>query len=182
VCEWPMKDDKRKMTSQGVDGQKTAEAVDGVAEVCEPETGESLNDLESEMGSAEDLKRCQEGREEEIPDCQEGNELRSAEDLTGCQEDNEGISHCQLGNDQRSLWDLEGCQEGSGSIEDCQVGSGSVLNCQVGRDEHLRLYESLMDSEESSIQQGVLMKMGSVDLIVCQGEHQKHPILPGGQG
>jgi hypothetical protein len=25
-----------------------------------------------------------------------------------------------------------------------------------------------MDSEESSIQQGVLMKMGSVDLIVCQ--------------
>jgi hypothetical protein len=38
----------------------------------------------------------------------------------------------------------------------------------VGRDENLRPSESLMDSEESSIQQGVLMKMGSVDLIVCQ--------------
>jgi hypothetical protein len=36
--------------------------------------------------------------------------------------------------------------------------------------------------EESSIQQGVLMKMGSVDLIVCQEKQQEHPILPGGQG
>jgi hypothetical protein len=80
--------------------------------------------------------------------------------------------HCQLGNDQRSLRDLE----------DCQEGSGSILNCQVGRDEHLRLSEGLMDSEKSSIQQGVLMKMGSVDLMVCQGSSRKHPILPGGQG
>jgi hypothetical protein len=44
-----------------------------------------------------------------------------------------------------------------------------VLNCQVGRDEKLRLSEGLMDSMESSIQQGLLMKMGSVDLIICQG-------------
>jgi hypothetical protein len=58
----------------------------------------------------------------------------------------------------RSLRDLEDCQEGSGSISDCQVG----------RDENSRLSESLMDSEVSSIQQGLLMKMGSVDLIVCQ--------------
>jgi hypothetical protein len=61
-----------------------------------------------------------------------------------------------MGNDMRSLRDLEDCQEGNGSISDCQVA----------RDENLRLSESLMDSEVSSIQQGLLMKMGSVDLIV----------------
>jgi hypothetical protein len=146
-----------------------------MVEVCWPETGKGLDDWddeEDELGSSEDLKDCQEGREEEIPVCQEGNELRSAEDLTDCQEDSQGISICQEGNDERSLRDLE----------DCQEGSGSILDCQVGRDEHLRLSESLMDSEESSIQQGVLMKMGSVDLIVCQESSRKHPILPGGQG
>jgi hypothetical protein len=126
---------------------------------------------ENELGSAEDLKNCQEGREE-IPDCQVGNELRSLRDLRDCHEDSQGISHCQLGNEMRSLRDLEDCQEGSGSISDCQVG----------RDENSRLSESLMDSEVSSIQQGLLMKMGSVDLIVCQGAVEKHPILPGGQG
>jgi hypothetical protein len=36
----------------------------------------------------------------------------------------------------------------------------------VGKDEHLRLFESLMDLEVSSIRQGVLMKMGSIDLII----------------
>jgi hypothetical protein len=36
----------------------------------------------------------------------------------------------------------------------------------VGRDKNVRPSEGLMDSEVSSIQQGVLMKMGSVDLIV----------------
>jgi hypothetical protein len=83
--------------------------------------------------------------------------LRSVEDLTDCQEDSQGISHCQLGNGMRSLWDLE----------DCHEGSGSISNFQVSRDEHSRLSESLMDLEVSSIQQGLLMKMGSVDLIVC---------------
>jgi hypothetical protein len=87
-----------------------------------------------------------------------GNELISLRGLTYCHEDSQGISHCQLGNDMRSLRDLKDCQEGSESISDCQVG----------RDEHSRLSESLMDSEVSSIQQGLLMKMGSVDLIVCQ--------------
>jgi hypothetical protein len=56
------------------------------------------------------------------------------------------------------------------------------LNYQVGRDEHARLSESLMDSLKSSIRQGVLMKMGSVDLMVCQRKQRKHPILPSGQG
>jgi hypothetical protein len=119
----------------------------------------SLNDFENELGSAEDLKHCQEGREE-IPDFQVGNELRSLRDLRDCQEDSQGISHCQLGNEMRSLRDLEDCQEGS-RWED-------ISDCQVGRDENSRPSESLMDSEVSSIQQGVLMKMGSVDLIVCQ--------------
>jgi hypothetical protein len=38
----------------------------------------------------------------------------------------------------------------------------------VGRDENLRLSESIMDLEVISIQQGLLMNMGSVDLIVFQ--------------
>jgi hypothetical protein len=155
---------------------------------CWPETGKGLDDWddeEDELGSSEDLKNCQEGRELEIPVFHEGNELRSVEDLTDCQEDSQGISIFQEGNDQRSLRDLEdcqegsgsvpNCQEGSGSIEDCQEGSRSMSNCQVGRDENLGLAGSLMDSLESSIQQGVLMKMGSVDLMVCQGSSGSIP-------
>jgi hypothetical protein len=42
-----------------------------MVQVCEPETGESLNDLENELGSAEDLKHCQEGSRR-FPDCQVG--------------------------------------------------------------------------------------------------------------
>jgi hypothetical protein len=135
-----------------------AENLNGIEEmvqVCEPETGDILSE-ENELGSAEDLKNCQEGREE-IPVFQEGNELRPLRDLMDCQEDIQGISHYQLGNEMRSLRDLEDCQEGSESISDCQVR----------RDEHSRLSESLMDLEASSIQQGVLMKMGSIDIIIC---------------
>jgi hypothetical protein len=147
---------------------------------CKPETGRGLDDEEFEWGSNEDLKHYQEGRDK-IPDCQEGNGLRSTEDLTGCHEDNEGISHCQLGNDRRSLWHLKDCQEGSGRFPVFQVGKETEMelvdsmDCQVGRDEHLRLSESLRDSEESSIQQGLLMKMGSVDLIVCQEGNKDIP-------
>jgi hypothetical protein len=63
------------------------------------------------------------------------------------------------------LWDLKYCQE----------GSESVSNYQVGRNENLRLSEGLMDSEKSSVQQGVLMKMGSVDLIVYQVSSRSIP-------
>jgi hypothetical protein len=95
-----------------------------------------------------------------------GTELRSAEDLKHYQEGREEETlHCQLGNERRSYEDLEDCQEGSGSISDCQVG----------RDEKLEPSEGLMDSEGSSIQQGVLMKMGLVDLIVCQGSNRSIP-------
>jgi hypothetical protein len=111
-----------------------------MVQVCELETGESLNDLENELGSVEDVNNCQEGREE-ILNFQEGNEFRSLRDLTYCQEDSQGISHCQLGNERRSLRD----------IEDCLEGSEDISYCQVGRDENARLDESLMDSEESSI-------------------------------
>jgi hypothetical protein len=142
---------------------KTSMDLKRMVQICEPETGRILGE-ENEMGSAEDLKNCQEGREE-IPVFQVGNELRSLRDLTDCHEDSQGISHCQLGNEMRSLRDLE----------DCQEGSGSISNCQVGRDEHSRLSESLMDSEVSSIQQGVLMKMGSVDLIICQEGSEQIP-------
>jgi hypothetical protein len=60
-------------------------------------------------------------------------------------------------------------------LEDCQEGSGSISDCQVGRDENSRLSESLMDSEVSSIQQGLLMKMGSVDLIIYQESSEQIP-------
>jgi hypothetical protein len=60
-------------------------------------------------------------------------------------------------------------------LKDCQEGSGSISDCQVGRDEHARLSESFMDSEVSSIQQGVLMKMGSVDLIIYQESSEQIP-------
>jgi hypothetical protein len=61
--------------------------------MCEPETERNLSDAEDELGLAEDLKHCPEGREE-IPNFQVGKELRSAEDLTDCHEDSQRISHC----------------------------------------------------------------------------------------
>jgi hypothetical protein len=174
VYEWPMRKAKEKWPVKQLmvirqhrlirGWLRYAESLNGREEneiqICEPETGRDL----SEMGSTEDLKNCQEGREE-IPNFQVGKELKSAEDLTNCQEDSQGISHCQLGNGMRSLRDLE----------DYQEGSGSISNFQVGRDKNTRLSEGLMDSEVSSIQQGVLMKMGSVDLIVCQGSNREIP-------
>jgi hypothetical protein len=132
------------------------------------------DDEEEELGSSDDLKDCQGGREVEIPYGQEDSELRSTENLKDWHEDSQETLHCQLGNERRSDEDLEDCQEGSESIEDCQEGSGSMLNCRVGRGEKLRLSESLMDSMESSIQQELLMKMGSVDLMVCQGSNSRN--------
>ena len=141
-----------------------------LVQVFEPETGKGLDDWddeEEELGSSDDLKDCHGGREVEIPYGQEDSELRSTENLKDWHEDSQETLHFQLGNERRSDEDLEDCQEGSESIEDCQEGSGSMLNCRVGRGEKLRLSESLMDSMESSIQQELLMKMGSVDLMVC---------------
>jgi hypothetical protein len=45
---------------------------------------------------------------------------------------------------------------GSLDLIDYQVGSRKFPNCQVGRGKEMRLFESLMNSEESSDQQGVL--------------------------
>jgi hypothetical protein len=164
-----------------------------VVEVCEPETGKGLDDDDwDELGSTDDLKHCRLGRKEEILVSQEGNRLRSVEGLKDCRENSQGISNCQLGKEtkMRSAEDLMDCQEDNEEtlhcqlgnerrsdedLEDCQEGSGSVLNCLEGRDEKLRLYESLMDSMENSIQQRVLMKMGSVDLIICQGSGRSIP-------
>jgi hypothetical protein len=136
-------------------------------QICKPETGRSLSSKD-ELGSAEDLKHCQEGREE-IPNCQVGKELRSLRDLTDCHEDSQGISHCQVGNESRSLRDLIDCQEGSekfpifqvgkgtemGSVDsiDCQEGSRKIPIFQVGRDKQMRLSEGLINSEVSLDQQ-----------------------------
>jgi hypothetical protein len=204
VYEWPMKTPKVKWPVRElmVKGQQRllkiwlryAENLRPIEEeemvyICEPEIGGILSE-EDKMRSAEDLMDCQEDSEG-ISDCQEGNrrfpicqvgeetKTGSTKDLMDCQEDSGEISICQEGNEKRSLWDLKDCREGIRSIEDCQEGSGSVLNCQEGRDENLGPSE---DPIKSSIQQGVLMKMGSVDLIVCQGSNEKHSILPERQG
>jgi hypothetical protein len=50
-----------------------------------------------------------------------------------------------------------------------------VSNFQVGKDEKLRQYESLMDSEKNTIQQRLLVNMGSVDLVICQGSSGSIP-------
>jgi hypothetical protein len=63
-----------------------------MVQVCEPEDGRNLSS-EDDMGSAEDLKDCQEGRIE-IPNFQEGNEMRPLRDLIDCQGENHGISYC----------------------------------------------------------------------------------------
>jgi hypothetical protein len=66
-------------------------------QICEPETGRNLSDVEDRMGSNEDLKDCQEGNPE-IPNCQEAKELRFLWNLTDYHEDSQGISHCQEGS------------------------------------------------------------------------------------
>jgi hypothetical protein len=129
-----------------------AENLDGPEEegvhICEPETGRILGS-EDELGSAEDLKDCQEDNPK-IPNCQVGKELISLRDLTDCHEDNQGISHCQVGNGSRSLQDIIDCQEGSREFPICQVGKGTKIRsvdsidyqegsreipyCQVSRD------------------------------------------------
>jgi hypothetical protein len=177
VYEWPMRKSKAKWSVKELMSRRQrrllrrwlrhAEKLNRPEErvhICEPETGRNLSDDEDEMGSAEDLKHCQEGREE-IPDFQVGKELRSTKDLTDCHEDSQGISHCQVGNGTISLRDLTDCQEGNSKFPVCQVGKGIEMG----------LSESLMDSEMSSIQPKVLIKMGSVDLIVYQGSSRKIP-------
>jgi hypothetical protein len=76
VYEWPMKKPKIKWPVKELMVRRQrrllrgwlryAENLNGpeeMVQVCEPETGRGLNDEENELGSAEDLKNCQEGRE-----------------------------------------------------------------------------------------------------------------------
>jgi hypothetical protein len=108
------------------------------------------------MGSI-DLINCQVGRSE-LSSCQVGNGKRSAEGLAYCQGSSAESSDCQVGNEMGSL-----------DLIDCQVGSRKFPNCQVGRGKEMRLSKSLMNSEESSDQQGVLT-----------GENQKSILMIGG--
>jgi hypothetical protein len=139
--KWPVKElmDKRqrRMLRGWLRHTENLDGYEEMVQICEPETGKILGE-EDKMGSAKDLKNCQEGRIE-IPNCQEGKELRSLRDLKDCQEDSQGISHYDMGNEMRSLQDLE----------DCQEGNRSIPYFQVGRDEKMRLSEGLMKSEVS---------------------------------
>ena len=100
--------------------------------------------------------------------------MRLTGDLINCQVERSVISSFQVGNGKRSLEGLAYCQGGSGESSDFQVGnemgpvdlihyqvgSRKFPGCQVGKGEKMRLCESLMNSEESLDQQGVLMKEG----------------------
>jgi hypothetical protein len=75
-----------------------------------------------------------------------GNGNRSAEGLAYFQGSSGESSDFQVGNEMGSL-----------DLIDCQVGSRKFPNCQVGRGKEMRLSESIIDSVESSCQQGVLI-------------------------
>jgi hypothetical protein len=96
--------------------------------------------------------------EPEVGETLSDEEERSVSGLINCQEGRDEFSNCQVGNEMRSLEDLIDCQEDN---------SGNSY-CQVGKEEQMRLSESLMNSGMSSGQQGVLMKMGSIDLVNYQ--------------
>jgi hypothetical protein len=98
----------------------------------------------NDMRLAEDLINCQVGRSE-LSSCQVGNGKRSTEGLTYCQGSSGESSDFQVGNEMRSL-----------DLIDFQVGNKKFPNFQVGRGKEMRLFEGLMNSEESSNQQGVL--------------------------
>jgi hypothetical protein len=93
--EWPMKELKvklpvkqlmvirqRRLLKGWLRYAKNLNGPEEMVQICEPETGKILGE-ENELGSAEDLKNCQEGREE-ILDFQVGNRLRSLRGLTDC--------------------------------------------------------------------------------------------------
>jgi hypothetical protein len=123
---------------------KSLRATEEMVHVCEPEAGRNLSDDE-EKRSLKDLIDCQVGRDG-LSNCQVGNRKRSSEGLVYCQEGGAESSNFQEGIEMRSLEDLI----------DCQEGRRKFPNCQVGKGKEVRLSESLMDSEVSSYQQGVL--------------------------
>jgi hypothetical protein len=61
--------------------------------------------------------------------------------------------------------------ERSGDLIDCQVGREKIPSCHVGKEEERILSKSLMNSIESSYQQGVLMEEDQRCVIII-GEIQ----------
>jgi hypothetical protein len=168
-----------------------------VGETLSDEEEGSVSDLINCQEGRDEFSNCQVGNEmrslEDLIDCQEdshgnsyfqvGNGMRLTEDLINCQVGRSGLSSCQVGNGKRSVEGLTYCQGGCGEssdcqvgnemgsddLIDCQVGSRKFPNCQVGKGKEMRLSESLMNSEESSDQQGVMT-----------GENQKRILIIGG--
>jgi hypothetical protein len=153
-----------------------------VVHICEPETGKSLSDDEDKR-SVDDLKDCQKGNNE-LSNCQVGNDMRLAEDFINCQEGRNGLSSCQVGNGKRSMGGIIYCQRSSNESSNCQVGNemGSledlidfqesrrkIPSCQVGKGSERRLFESLMNSAESSYQQGELVEVDQRSILIIGG-------------
>jgi hypothetical protein len=75
---------------------------------------------------------------------------------------NQKMEKASSDEEERSTEDLIDCQEGNEKIlvedlKDCKEGRKENSGFQVGKEE-MRLSESLMNSEESSDQQGVLKR------------------------
>jgi hypothetical protein len=104
-----------------------------------------------------DLIYCQVGRNG-LSSCQEGNGKGSVEGLIYCQGGSEESSNFQVGNEM-----------GPVGLIDCQVSSKKFPGCQVGKGEEMRLCESLMNSEESLDQQGVLTGEGQKYILIIGG-------------
>jgi hypothetical protein len=187
-AKWPVKELMARRQRRLLRGWlRHVENLNGpkeMVQVYEPETRRNLNDVVDELGSAKDLKDCQEDSQK-IPNCQEGKELRFLQDLTDCHENSQGISHFQEGNEMRSLWDLTDyhedsreisrCQEGNDmrslrDLMDFQEGSRKFPNCQVGMGTEMALFESLINSDMSLDQPVELMDKVSSEMDLDQPE------------
>jgi hypothetical protein len=89
-----------------------------------------------------------------------GNKKRSTEDIIKFHVGRGGNEYFQEGNEMGSDKDLIYCEE----------GKNGNSNFQVGKENEMRLFESLINSEESSYQQEVSTKE----------EDQRHIIIIGG--
>jgi hypothetical protein len=159
VYEWPLRRKEKwlvkKLLARGQRRllrrwsryMKSLRATEEMVHACEPEAGRNLSDDEEER-SLEDLVNCQ-GGSEESSICKEGNEMGSLDDLRDCQVSSKELLDCQVGNVMRSLEDL--------------------IEFQVGRGKEMRLSKSLMNSEESSYQQGVLTGEGQKSILMIGG-------------
>ena len=95
--KWPVKELVAKRQRRMIRGwMRHVESLrndeEEMVQLCEPETGRNISDVEDELRSMEDLRDCQDGGTK-ISNCQVGNKMRS-EDLIDCQGGSREIQYC----------------------------------------------------------------------------------------